>query len=582
VNEKESTMRGTSVTYLLLGALLATLGLPVAASLNLPHTFAPGTPIRSADVNANFDALAEGIDALEAGKQNAITGTPCGAGQFVRAIASDGALECGVDQLGSAGAAGVASLNGLTGSLAIQAGANVTVETSEDGRITVSAEGGGGGGPMLVAHDESLEGDGTQQSPLGVADGGVTAAMLATDAEPAAPSQVLTWNGTGLSWQLQPGGGGLALPYSGRADSGDAAFAITNDSATALSGATANGNGVFGLSSAGGNGVSGYSETGYGVIGTSNTGVSGVYGESKISGGAGVRGVNSAGAGSSGVWGESAAGSGVRGSSSSGTGVHGASQQGYGVRGTVSASGTGVYGENTSSSAGAGVQGRADHASSVGVAGTSTAGTGVRGTSQSGYGLHGSTQSGAAGVYGTNGRVGGAGVLGSDGANDSIAVRGNASSNGSVGIWGQATNATGVYGQSNSGVGVWGRSTSGPAMRAEGHAVQSANAGGWAKAMVYVNHRANPALQRCFNSQQAGALVDGGGCGISVTRVGAGQWRVSFGFDISMRFFIASVEEVGGRMTINVFPLNATTLEVSMWDRSNDRTEDRPFHLVVF
>lgn len=51
--------------YLLLGAFLAASGLYVAA-VGLPFTFAPGQVIKSAEVNANFGALKQAIDALEA------------------------------------------------------------------------------------------------------------------------------------------------------------------------------------------------------------------------------------------------------------------------------------------------------------------------------------------------------------------------------------------------------------------------------------------------------------------------------------------------------------------------------------
>jgi hypothetical protein len=59
-------------------------------------------------------------------------------------------------------------------------------------------------------HDETLEGNGTIASPLGLADGAVTAVKLAT-ATPPASGQVLTFNGSGLSWQSTPD----ALPAAG-------------------------------------------------------------------------------------------------------------------------------------------------------------------------------------------------------------------------------------------------------------------------------------------------------------------------------------------------------------------------------
>ncbi len=58
------------------------------------------------------------------------------------------------------------------------------------------------GGPPLkeVAHDSTLTGTGKEDSPLGIADGAVNSSKLATDNAPQA-GQVLSFNGTGLTWQ---------------------------------------------------------------------------------------------------------------------------------------------------------------------------------------------------------------------------------------------------------------------------------------------------------------------------------------------------------------------------------------------
>lgn len=451
------------------GVSLALLGTAALGAESFT-VFTPGTPIRAGEVNANFSTLRSGLE----GKQAKVTGSPCQAGQFVRGIGEGGAVECGVDQVGTPGGAGVASLNGKTGSLALEAGPNITIDSSQSGKLIVS--------------------------------------------------------GTG-------GGGKLPLPFSGSVNSPNPAFSVTNSGAgTALlaSSPNAGGDGVSGIS-LGGAGVRAYSESGYGVSAVSGGGVAGVYGEGKVSGGAGVRGVNSGGPGSSGVWGESAAGSGVRGSSASGTGVQGTSEKGYGVKGTVSVSGTGVYGENTSNAAGAGIQGRADAVNSVGVGGTSTAGTGVSGTSATGTGVRGTTAAPS--------DVNSVGVEGVNSGQYGYGVRGEHKGSG-FGVYG-TSRATGVGGESPTGIGVLGRGPT--AIRAEGNAVQSLGFGGFLKAAVIVDvtKPAGGQIVRCYNSQLTGAAATTAPCGFSIESA-RGQWRVVFGFDTRNTFASATLTDDEG------------------------------------
>lgn len=457
-------MKRTATKGLLLGALLGTAAL-AGESLT---TFQTGTPIRAAEVNANFRALNIGLD----GKQNTVTGGPCQTGQFVKGIGGDGALSCGPDQIGTGnGAGGVSSLNGKTGSLALEAGSNIKIDSTQAGKLIVSATGSAGGG------------------------------------------------------------GNLTLPFSGASNGSPPAFSVSNSAGTALSGSSTDGNAVYATSGKG-SGVSAYSETSFGVVGFTNSGIAGVYGESKVGGAAGVRGVNSVGLGSSGVWGESALGSGVRGSSSTGTGVLGNSEKGYGVKGSVSASGTGVYGENTSSAAGAGVQGRADSVNSVGVGGLSAGGTGVQGTSGSGTGVGGSSGSGGTGVEGS--------VTGTNG----YGVKGAHSSNG-FGVYGSSPGGVGVGGESANSIGVQGK---GPvAMKAVGNAVQTPGFGGWAKGMVIVDvtRPAGQQIVRCYNSQLSGAAMNTVPCGYSLESA-RGKWRVIFGFDTHNTFAAATLTDDTG------------------------------------
>jgi hypothetical protein len=55
-------------------------------------------------------------------------------------VNGDGTLSCAIDQIGSAGGSGVSSLNGKTGSLVVEGGEGISVETSEEGKVTIRAE----------------------------------------------------------------------------------------------------------------------------------------------------------------------------------------------------------------------------------------------------------------------------------------------------------------------------------------------------------------------------------------------------------------------------------------------------------
>ena len=195
-------MRGKNLKYFVLGFALAAVGLWAVAVGNMT-TFQAGTPIKAAEVNQNFAMLKEGLAALETDKQAKITGSPCAAGQFVQGIGADGAVTCGIDQIGSSGSSGVSSLNGKTGSLTLQAGSNISLDNSQAGRIIVSAT----------------------------------------------------------------GSGSLALPFSATTNSANAAFLVINSGAGAAiqgSSPNASGDGLSGISLQGA-AVKAYSESGYGL-----------------------------------------------------------------------------------------------------------------------------------------------------------------------------------------------------------------------------------------------------------------------------------------------------------------------------
>jgi hypothetical protein len=180
-------MRRFGIRYRLLALTVMALGI-WAAALDL-HTFQPGTVIRSAEVNENFEALAEALR----GKQTRVTDA-CPGGASIRVIHEDGSVGCHVDQVGDGSEAGVAALNGMTGSVVLQAGSNISIDDSADGQIVIAAVGGDDGGLTAVTSDGTLTGDGTASAPLGLADGAVTAANLADFG--ASTGQVLKYDGS--------------------------------------------------------------------------------------------------------------------------------------------------------------------------------------------------------------------------------------------------------------------------------------------------------------------------------------------------------------------------------------------------
>lgn len=116
-------------TFVLLG-----VGLIVAAETTLPHQFQSGELISASEMNENFTAVITGINS----KQAQITGS-CSEGSAIRSINPDGSVDCEVDDIGSAETtSGIDSLNGMTGSVVLQAGDNIELESSR-GQITISA-----------------------------------------------------------------------------------------------------------------------------------------------------------------------------------------------------------------------------------------------------------------------------------------------------------------------------------------------------------------------------------------------------------------------------------------------------------
>jgi len=203
-----------------------------------------------------------------------------------------------------------------------------------------------------------------------------------------------------------------------------------------------------------------------------------------------------------------------------GVAVHGSATNEPGVYGTSSTS-NGVSGVSSGTGAAAGVYGQ------------STGGRGVWGRSTSGQGVYGHSIS-QAGVFGESQGFDG-GFFRSQGAS-AAGVSGHNEAGG-----------MGVFGRSASGIGVLGSSTTGYAFRADGHARQQLDKGGWAKLMVVVDYRTASPVVRCFNSQLSGSAATSVPCDIQAARIGEGYWRINVGFDVTSRFAVATAHATNPR-----------------------------------
>ncbi len=225
----------------------------------------------------------------------------------------------------------------------------------------------------------------------------------------------------------------------------------------------------------------------------------GVEGYSQATAGWGVYGIG----GAAGVYGGSAL-NGVFGNSTNGNGVYGQ---------TAGGSGSGVYGVNSVS--GFGVLGQA----------TGSSGQGVWGES---FGTSTSNGAGPDGVHGVSHSNAGAGVAGIN----------------------TATDAAGVYGSDTSGYG----------FLTDSHASQARSAGGWVKAMVYINPYSSAnagGIQRCFNSQLPGSQATTVPCGITFTYQSLGHYLIDFGFQVDDRFL--QTTESGGFLSGGGSPIEIQT-----------------------
>lgn len=146
----------------------------------------------------------------------------------------------------------------------------------------------------------------------------------------------------------------------------------------------------------------------------------------------------------------------------------------------------------------------------------------------------------------------------------------------------------GVYGQSNSpnGYGVIAETFGDSfALWARNNTKQDRNKGGMVKAMAHFAGSAT-SPDRCFNSQQTGALISSGGCGI--TRSGSGgNYVVDFNFQVNDRFISVLPEDNNDEVVSPVvsfasLPSDQVRVKTLTISGGNYAFIDRAFFVIVY
>jgi hypothetical protein len=185
------------------------------------------------------------------------------------------------------------------------------------------------------------------------------------------------------------------------------------------------------------------------------------------------------------------------------------------------------------------------------------------------YGQSNGTESGDNGVEGVTFAGPGSGVAG---FNDSGVA-------GGIGVYGQADTAfygngatTGVFGHGGS----FGFAT-------DGNVQQARTAGGWVKAMVYVNAFQTPYnITACYNSTLAGAAASTPPCGFTLTEDDIGIFDINFGFQVSDRFLIGSLAQSSAPSSIYVAPGGLSNNSATALCSSGNGEANCRYYVMVF
>ncbi len=142
-----------------------------------------------------------------------------------------------------------------------------------------------------------------------------------------------------------------------------------------------------------------------------------------------------------------------------------------------------------------------------------------------------------------------------------------------------ASGGIGVYGQG--GTGVYGRGTN-FGFATDSNVQQARGAGGWVKAMVYLNGLNAPyKIVECFNSALSGAAASTPPCGLNLEEVAPGEFTIDFGFEIDDRFFLGTLNawSSGGAVVLQIQPDTANVLFI---DCTSGGGNYAPFSAYIF
>jgi hypothetical protein len=256
----------------------------------------------------------------------------------------------------------------------------------------------------------------------------------------------------------------------------------------------------------------------------------------------------------------------------------GAIAAGGGFSTTVTAGATAVF---ASSDTGTGVFG----AGGIGVLGDSTNGDGVHGinganasgvagiNNGNGQGLYGlAAGSTGQGVHGESFATAGSNGFGPDGVDG---ITHSAAGSGVAGI-NDAAGGTGVYGVSTNG---------GFGFVTPSNVQQARGAGGWLKAMAYVDPftPGGISIVRCYNSQASGSDVWTPPCGISIVNHQQGFNVLDFGFQVNDRFINASSQSCCVVLTAGtISESNPNRVDVQTTLSGDYSSVDSQFTIFIF